>query len=129
MTPRQFLLLGGIILVVLGLAGMFVLGPTAASSLLGEFFWLDSTENIIHLLLGAIALAAYYLVKDDNLVKWLVVLVGVLATLATVVGLLNAGNAVPNVGVANLENPSDTILHLVVAVWALWVGLVSKQTA
>lgn len=128
-TPRGFLLYGGIILVALGVLGLFVLGPTPESSLLGEFFWLDGGENIVHLLLGVVALAAYYLLKDEQLTKWLVVVVGVVALVAVVAGFLNAANAIPNVGITNLENPSDNILHLVVAVWALWVGLGSRQPA
>jgi hypothetical protein len=44
--------------------------------------------------------------------------VGVVALLAAVLGFLNSANPSPNVGVANLENPYDNVLHLVVAVWA-----------
>lgn len=127
MNPRQFLLLGGIILVALGVLGMYGLGPDEKSSALGAFFWLDSGENMAHLVLGVVALLAYFMLKDENMVKWLVILVGVVALLASVWGFLSNGNATPNVGVANLENPSDNILHLVVAVWSLAVGFKSAK--
>ncbi|MBI2011276.1 DUF4383 domain-containing protein [Candidatus Daviesbacteria bacterium] len=127
MTPKQFLLYGGIILVALGVLGTFVLGPTPENSMLGDFFWLDSTENWAHLILGAVALGAYYMLKDAAMIRYLVLLVGVVAALAAVFGFLNAGSSTPNLGVTNLENPSDNILHLVVAVWAFWAGMMGNK--
>lgn len=129
LNPRQFLMLGGIILLALGVLGMFVLGPTAQSSLLGEFFWLDSTENVAHLLFGVVALAAYYFLKDEMMTKWLVVLVGIVALLAAVVGFMGPVVSVPLLGETNLENPSDNVLHLVVAVWAFWAAFMGKGAA
>lgn len=127
MNPKQFLLLGGIVLVVLGISGMFLLGPTAGQSLSGEFFWLDDVENYAHLILGVVALGAYYLLKDDNLAKWLVVLVGVIALVATVLGFMNSSAPVPNLGVTHMEGISDNVLHLVVAVWAFYAGFVGGK--
>lgn len=117
---------GGIILLVLGVLGMFVLGPTPASSMLGDFFWLDQTENYAHLLFGIVALAAYYLLKDEQMTKWLVALVGGIALVVAILGFLNTGGPVPNVGYGNLENPSDTILHVFVAVWAFYAAFMAK---
>lgn len=131
MNPRQFLLLGGIVLVALGVLGMFLLGPTPGQSLLGEFFWLDDVENYAHLILGIVALGAYYLLKDENLTKWLVALVGVVALVASVLGFMNSGAPVPNLGVTHMEGISDNVLHLVVAVWAFYAAFVGgkKMTA
>ena len=48
------------------------------------------------------------------------ILVGVIALFFALYGFLNAGGAEPNTfGLANLENPSDNLLHLVVSVVAL----------
>lgn len=127
MNPKQFLMLGGVVLVVLGLAGLTVLGPTPDASLLKDFFWLDSTENVAHLLFGVVALAAYYGLKDETLTKYLVALVGVVALLAALAGFMNSGALVPNVGITNLENPSDNILHLVVAVWAFYAAFMGSK--
>ena len=113
----------------LGVLGMFLLGLTPGQSMLGNFFWLDDVENYAHLILGIVALGAYYLLKDENLTKWLVVLVGVVALLATILGFLNASNPVPNLGVTNLESVSDNILHLVVAVWAFYAAFVGSKSS
>ncbi len=128
MTPRQFLLWGGVILVALGVLGLFVLGPTASQSMLGNFFWLDSTENVAHLLFGVVALVAYYALKDASMVRWLVILVGVVALVAAAAGFMNAGSAMPNVGITNLESPADNILHLVVAAWAFYVSFMGNKS-
>ena len=132
LTPRGFLLWGGVILVALAVLGVSVLGPTVDQSALGANFWLDNTENVLHLLFGVVALAAYFLLKDVNLQKWLVLLVFLVALAATVVGIMNAGGTVDNTnifGVAstNLENPLDDVLHAVVAVWAGLVGYKSMM--
>lgn len=91
LSARGFLLYGGIILLVLAVGGMTFLGPTVDRSALGMFNWLDNGENMAHLLFGVVALAAYFLLKDAKLTKWLVLLVGVVALLATVVGLVTNG--------------------------------------
>lgn len=127
MNSRQFLLLGGIILVFLGVLGMFILGPTSDQSLLGDFFWLDSTENVAHLLFGVVALGAYFLLKDAMLTKWLVVLVGTAALVGAIAGFMNPMQTVPLLGDTNLENPADDILHLVVAVWAFYASFVGDK--
>jgi len=114
-NPKQFLLIGGIVLLALGLVGF-----AGVFSQMNSFFYLDNSENVAHTGLGIIAIAASYVLKDANLQKWLVVAVGVLALFFTVYGFAVAANASPNTfGIANLESPADDILHLVVGVWAL----------
>jgi hypothetical protein len=114
-NPKQFLLIGGIVLLVLGLAGF-----AGLFSQVNTFFYLDAGENVADTGLGIIAIAAAYLLKDANLQRWLVVAVDVLALFFTVYGFAVAGNASPNTfGISNLESPADDILHLVVGVWAL----------
>jgi hypothetical protein len=133
-SPKGFLLWGGIILVALAVLGSIgILGNSVERSVLGSFFWLDDTENILHLLFGVVALAAYFLLKEENLQKWLVALVGVVALVAALVGFMNAGNTVDNTNIfslasTNLENPSDNILHLIVALWAGLVVYKSVMT-
>ena len=127
LTPRGFLMVGGVVLVALGVLGMFLLGPTPGQSLLGEFFWLDDVENYAHLILGIVALAAYYLLKDESLAKWLIALVGVIALVATVLGFMNSGAPVPNLGVTHMEEISDNVLHLVVAIWAFYAAFVGGK--
>ncbi len=128
MTPRQFLLLGGVVLVALGVLGMFLLGPTPEQSALGDSFWLDDVENWAHLVLGVVALGAYFMLKDPDLTRWLVILVGVVAAVVAVLGFVSSGADGPNLGVTNMENPSDNVLHLVVAVWALYAGFMGNKS-
>ncbi|MBI2442449.1 MAG: DUF4383 domain-containing protein [Candidatus Levybacteria bacterium] len=118
LTPRGFLTVGGVILVLLGLLGFVVIGPTPQQSLFGDFWWFDNVENVAHLLLGVVALALVYVVRDATLEKWVTVLVG---ALALVVGLLNFQGEYM-FGGANLESPADMVLHLVVGVWGLYAG-------
>lgn len=134
LNPRGFLLAGGIILVLVAVLGyMGLIGPTPEQSLFGSLWYFTDLENLAHLVFGVVALAAYYLLKDEMLTKWLVILVGVVAALAVVVGFMVGGNASPNATLAgipgNLENPMDTVLHIVVAVWAFYAGLVGSKKA
>ncbi len=118
-TPRGFLVTGGIVLVVLGVLGFFVLNNPANS-----FFWLTTGENVAHLALGLIALAAVY-VPGFNIQlrpyhRWLVLLLGFVALFFVMYGFLLPGGSpsAPNTfGLANLEM-GDHLLHLVVAIWA-----------
>lgn len=128
MNPRQFLLLGGIVLLLLAALGFTLMG-TPETSPLGKAFYLTPGENIAHLALGVVALAAYWGLKDAKLVRDLVIVVGVVALLAAALGFLSSGNEAPNVGVANLENPLDNILHLVVAVWAFAAAFMKPRAA
>ncbi len=119
MNSKQFLQIGGAILLLVGVLGMVgVIGPTPEQSLFGSFWWFDTAENVAHLVLGVVALGASFVLTAD-MQKSLVILVGILGV---VVGLysLVMGNMLLG---ANLENPADTILHLVVGGWALWAAM------
>jgi len=115
-NPKQFLQIGGAILLLLGLVGFAGLFSTK-----GSFFWLDNSENVAHTGLGIVAIAASFLLKDAQMQKWLVAAVGVIALFFTIYGFAVGGDAsgANTFGIANLESPADDILHLVVGVWAL----------
>ena len=116
MNPKQFLMTGGVVLVVVGLAGMFnIIGPTPETSLLGENWWLDNAENWAHLVLGAVALVVAYALPA-SLQAVITLLVGIVGVLVALWGWVIG----PDFYGANLENPLDNILHLAVGVWALW---------
>lgn len=119
MNPKQFLQIGGLVLVLVGLLGFFgLIGPTSDASIFGDSWWFDNGENWAHLVLGVVALIAAYALKSDSMMKNLVVLVGVLGLFFAVYNLFST----TFLG-ANLESPLDLILHLVVGVWALWAAL------
>ena len=111
LNPKGFLQVGGVVLVLLGLLGLFTLNSP------NGVFWLDTPENVAHLVLGVVALIAVFSFPD-SVNKWLTVLVGLFALLASVWGFFVS----PGFLGANLEQPADNVLHLVVAVWALWAG-------
>lgn len=128
-SPSGFLRYGGIVLLVVG-----ILGYTGVTNGI-EFFQLDAGENAVHTVLGIVALAIAFGLKNEQLQKWIVVLVGLLALVATVYSLITPSGAFaaatgfksPNAGFTNLENPADTVLHLVVTVWALAAAFMKQE--
>lgn len=129
MNPKQFLVVGGAVLVLVALLGFFgVTGPTADQSVFGASWVFTAPENWAHLVLGVVALLAAFTIPMMAQ-KWLVVLVGVLALVVTVWGFMVKDVASPNfLGGSNLENVGDNVLHLVVGVWALLASM-GKQEA
>jgi hypothetical protein len=124
MNPKQFLQLGGAILVILGVVGLLPVFTKEST----PWFWLDTGENVAHLVLGIVAIAAAYVLSDANLQKWLVALVAVVALFFGVYGFVVAGAAEPNTfGISNLESPADNLLHLVVGAWALYAAFMGRQ--
>lgn len=130
MNPKQFLQVGGLILVLLGIIGYLGVFSEETTS----FFWLDNSENVAHLFLGVVALAAVYVPGLNKALepfyKSIVILVGIIALFFGVYGFLVVGQEAPNTfGLANLESPADNVLHLVVGAWALYAALGGKATA
>lgn len=121
MNPKQFLQIAGAVLVLVGILGFVeVLGPTAEASIFGAAWWFDNAENWAHLVLGVAALAASF-VLTAQLQKILVLVLGVAGVLVGLWSLLGYAMLLG----ANLENPADTVLHVVVGLWALaaWKGV------
>lgn len=114
MTPKQFLTIGGVVLLLVGILGFIgIIGPTEQRSLFGSFWWFDNPENYAHTVLGIVALiAAFTFPASVN--KPLTIAVGILALFFAVYNVFSTSF----LG-ASLESPADLILHLVVGVWAL----------
>lgn len=122
MNPKQFLMIGGVVLLLIGLLGFFgIIGPTAADSLFGDTWWFDNGENWAHTILGVLALILAFALPAMAQ-KWVVILLGVIGVLIGVYSIFT-----PTFLGANLENPADTILHLVVGIWALLAGFMGKS--
>jgi hypothetical protein len=122
-TPKGFLTYGGVVLLLLGVIGLFALNDAKAT----PAFWLDNGENYAHIGLGVIALAIVFVPGLNSMFepyyRWIVILLGIVALFFAAYGLVVSGNSAPNTfGLANLENPSDNILHLVVGAWALYAA-------
>ena len=125
MNPKQFLQFGGAILVVLGVVGLLPVFTKANT----PWFYLDAGENIAHIGLGIVAIAAAYLLTDPAMQKWLVAVVGVVALFFGIYGFVVAGQPEPNTfGLANLESPADNLLHLVVGAWALLAAFMRRSS-
>ncbi len=120
MNSKQFLLVGGIILIVVGILGFFLIGPTSEQSVFGNAWWFDNAENWAHLVLGIVALLVLF-AFPETLHKPIVILVGIVGLL---VGLYSIAGERVFLG-ATLENPADTALHIVVGAWALWASMQS----
>ena len=122
-TPKGFLQVGGVVLVLVGVLGMAgVIGPTPAKSMFGAMWWFDTPENVAHLTLGVVGLLASFTL-NTQMQKMLVMLLGVVGVL---VGLYN----LTSMGLlgANLEVPTDMVLHLVVGTWALYASLMGAKS-
>ncbi len=131
-NSTQFLRLGGGVLLLVGIVG--VLGLTASIN----FFSLDTGENVAHIALGVVGLAAGFGLKDAKLHRYLTGVVGITALVFGLLGwfladggaLSNGAFAKPNFfGLANLESPADNLLHLFVAAWAIWAMMGDKKVA
>lgn len=116
MNSKQFLLWGGIILVVVGILGFFLIGPTAERSLFGEPWVFTPGENWAHLIIGIVALIVAYS-KSGEAQRWLTWIAGIIALLVGIWGFVSA-TALGGV----LQNPADNILHLVIGIWAVWAA-------
>ena len=90
------------------------------------WFWLDNGENVAHIVLGIVALAASFVLREANAQKWLVALVGIFGIFSAVFGYAVLNGAEPNAGLTNLEG-SDDILHLVVGLWALAAAFMPRR--
>ena len=119
MNPKQFLMIGGGVLVVVALLGFLgVIGPTPETSIFGSTWWFDNGENWAHLIIGVVGIIAAY-VLSASMQKPLVVVLGVVGILVGLYSLFISTNFLG----ANLENPADSLLHLAVGAWALWTAL------
>lgn len=114
-SPTGFLKTGGAVLLILGL-----LGFTGVTNSI-EAFNLDQGENVAHAVLGIVGLAVAFGIKDVNIHRYLTILLAVTGYVFGIWGFLLPAGSFTNgnfYGLANLENPLDNLLHLVVGVWA-----------
>jgi hypothetical protein len=113
MCTQKLAKLFGIVFILIGILG-FVPGVTMDGHLLG-IFEVDTVHNVIHLLTGIIAwLAASSLDHSKLFFK----VFGVVYALVTILGFTMDGEVL---GLIH-TNLADNLLHLVIAVVALWAG-------
>ena len=121
MNPKQFLVIGGIVLLLVGVIGFFgIIGPTPGQSVFGDAWWFDNGENWAHTILGVVALILAF-AAPAMVQKWVVVLLGIIGVVIGIYSIFTSSF----LG-ANLENPADSILHLVIGIWALLAAFMGK---
>ncbi len=122
MNPKSFLTWGGWILVLVAILGAIgVIGPTSDQSIFGASWYFDAPENWAHLIIGVVGLAAAWWL-DAGTQRVLAWVVGIVALVIGLWGFFLSGDA-PNFYGANLENPLDNLLHLVVGIWGIWSAM------
>jgi hypothetical protein len=118
MNVQKLAKLFGVVFILIGILG-FVPGITSNGHLLG-IFEVDALHNIIHLATGLIALwAACSLAHARLFFK----IFGVVYALVTVLGFTMDGDVL---GLIH-TNGADNVLHLVIALVALYAGFVAKE--
>jgi len=126
-TPRGFLVVAGIVLLVLGIVGFL-------NIFISQTFYLTTAENVAHVVLGAIALAAVFLPGLNSALaphyRSFVIAVGLIALFFGVYGLLLPGGSPPatlnTFGVANLEF-IDNVINILIAAWAFAAAFLTEQ--
>jgi hypothetical protein len=113
-NPKQFLQIGGVVLLLVGILGFVgVIGPGADDSIFGKDWYFDNGENWAHTLIGVVGILASF-VFPAAAQRGLVFIVGLAALYFGIYNLFDT-----KFFETNLENPLDTILHFVVGGWAL----------
>jgi hypothetical protein len=120
-NPKQFLQIGGVVLLLVGILGFIgVIGPTEEDSIFGATWWFDNGENWAHTLLGIAALLASFVLPAAGQ-RGLVFLVGLLGIYFGIYNLFTEDF----LG-TNLEQHADTLLHFVVGGSALFAAGYNK---
>ncbi|MBI3255987.1 MAG: DUF4383 domain-containing protein [Candidatus Andersenbacteria bacterium] len=110
----------GVVLLLVGILG-FIPGITTDQMLLG-IFHVNGLHNIVHLVSGAAGLWAAK--SGMKAAKMYFQVFGVIYALVTVLGFFYGNDAI--LGIVS-NNMADTVLHLVIAVVALYLGFGKKD--
>ena len=122
MQFKRFLNRAGVILLAAAVLGFFGLGPTANASMLGSILYFDNNQSIIHLALAIIALASARF-NYEPIHRYLTAALGVIAISVTAYSFYRVGAPSPNLFVANVETPWESLIYLGFGLWALWAVL------
>lgn len=125
MNAKQFLLVGGIILLVVGILGFVpgIIGPTAGQSIFGETWFFDNGQNWAHTIIGIVALIMAFTVPT-MVQKWVTVLLGIIGVVVGVYSFF-----MPTLFGSMLQNPADSIFYIALGIWALMAGFMTKDSS
>lgn len=118
---KRMAIIFGIAFIAAGVLG-FVPGITTGEGYLLGIFHVNATHNVIHLLSGAVALFVAY--KSEHAARLYFQIFGVIYALVALLGMFYGRE--PLLGVV-AHNPADVVLHLVIAVAALYLGFVPHR--
>ena len=110
----------GIVLTAVGILG-FVPGVTTDGLLLG-IFATDTVHNVIHLATGILGLIV---AMTAGYTMWYFRIFGIVYALVAVVGFVQGDNVLGLIS----TNMADHVLHLAIAVVALWAGFGMRGTS
>jgi hypothetical protein len=119
MTLKTWGWVFGVGFIVIGVLGFVPSAVTPDGMLLG-IFSVDTMHNIVHLLTGILAIAAIW--GSGAYSRMYFQVFGVVYALVTVVGFFD--NTMLGL---MMVNTADNLLHLVVALVALWLGFGIKE--
>lgn len=121
-SPERFLLLAGGFSVIIGILGLFSLGPTHQHSVFGTFLWMDNKENFFHTFMGLIGVGIVVITPFKKTFrpyyKHLIFIAGSIALFFSLYGSLEAYSIISPPIDFNLQHPADNILHLLLGLWA-----------
>lgn len=131
MTPRFYLAFTGCLLLLLGILGYVgIVGPLSNDSIFGVNWWVDNGQSIVYIILGIVSLLSAFVLRQPMVRKFIAFAIGGLLVCVGLLGIIiMRSHAMLNAGIAHLENPTETILHLVLGLWAVWVAIRPDKTA
>lgn len=115
---KRITLIFGIVFIVVGIIG-FIPGITTRDGYLLGLFEVNWVHNLVHLVTGIIALLVC---GKDEYAKLFFQVFGIIYAAVTVLGFVFAGNLL-----IMHVNMWDNFLHLVIAVFALYMGYGFKE--
>jgi uncharacterized protein DUF4383 len=113
-TPKQFAIAFGLVYLIVTVLGFFVTGFSQATTQL-IVFDLNLVHNIVHLLIGAFGVAAFF--AGPAIARLYAQVLGIVLAVVAFAGLLPQ----PLLGVVPVGG-ADIVLHAATAIIALYVG-------
>ena len=112
----------GIVFLLIGILG-FIPGVTQEGGLLLGIFSVDTMHNVVHLLSGVIAV--WTALSSAKAAQMYFRIFGIVYAIVTVIGFIQGDSFLGMMA----TNTADNILHLVIAVVALWLGYGMDENA
>jgi hypothetical protein len=118
-TERIVALLFGVIFILVGIAG-FIPALVVNGNLLLGIFEVNAHHNAVHLVSGVIALLA---AAQTTYSKLYFQIFGIVYAIVAILGFVMNGNLI-----LMHVNMADNILHIAIAIVALWIGFLFHRT-